>query len=56
VFGDGGCAGVVALFVQGFAQPHNLFFQLGTNRAGIVVGAARVCFERRRTLGFVAFD
>src|ERR1700758_2486242 len=41
---------------RGFAQPDNLFFELGTDRAGIVVGAARVRFERRRALGLVAFD
>jgi len=38
VFGDGGRAGVVALFVKGFPQPYDLVFELGTDGAGIVVG------------------
>jgi hypothetical protein len=38
--GDGGRACVVALLVQGFAQPHDAFFQGGADRLGVVVGAA----------------
>src|ERR1700674_2080910 len=45
-----------SLVVQGFAQPHNVSFELGADSAGVVVGATRVWFERRCTLGLVALD
>ena len=38
--GDGGGAGVEALFVQGFAQPDDALFQFNADRVGIVVWAA----------------
>jgi hypothetical protein len=56
MFGDGGRTGVVTRFVQGFAYSHDLVFELGADRAGIVLGPARVWFERRRPLNLVAFD
>jgi hypothetical protein len=40
VLGDGGRAGVVAGFVQGFAQPHDAFFHIGADGAGIGVRSA----------------
>jgi hypothetical protein len=55
-FGDGGCASVIAVFVQGFAQPHDALFELAADGAGVVVGAARARFECCRPLGFLAFD
>lgn len=54
--GDGGRAGVVALFGQGFAQPHDLVFDCGADCLGIAVWTARVWFERRGAFGLVAFD
>jgi hypothetical protein len=40
VCGDGGRAGVVAGFVQNLAQPHDLVFDVGGDRAGVVVGSS----------------
>lgn len=52
--GDGGCAGVVAGLVQRLAQPHDAFFQVGADRLGVVMRAARARLKRRRALGQIA--
>jgi hypothetical protein len=54
VGGDGFSAGVEALFVQGFAQPHDGVFDVDRYRARVVMGSARAGRERRVAFGFVA--
>jgi|SRR6516164_10859256 len=56
MFGDGGRAGVVALFGQRLAQPHDTVFDFGADRLSMVVRAPGTRLERRRTVGVVAGD
>ena len=56
VFGDGGCAGVVAGFGQGFAEPDDRFFDVGVDGVGVGVGPSGAGFEGGCSVGFVAFN
>src|ERR1700746_3897763 len=56
MFGDGGRAGVVALFGQRLAQPHDAVFDLGADRVSMVVRASGAWLKRHRPVGVVAAD
>ena len=51
VFGDGGRAGVVALFAERLAQPHDGVFDLSADRVSVVVRAPRARLKRRDAVG-----
>src|ERR1700757_4038263 len=56
MFGDGGRAGVVALFGQRLAQPHDAVFDLGADRVSMVVRASGAWLKHHRPAGVVAAD
>ena len=51
---DGVGAGVIALFGQAFAQPHDGVLDVVVDGVGVVVGASGARLEGRRALGGIA--
>src|ERR1700758_183695 len=56
MFGDGGRAGVVALFGQRLAQPHDAVFDLGVDRVSMAVRAPGARLKRSGPVGVVTAD